>query len=86
VKIIMKTNIKYFCIILILLNPLTELTAAVDIPAGYLSSYSLNSAGTTYNLLGNISANGTAFSVAANNITLALRHIIWVLFYNIKII
>jgi lysophospholipase L1-like esterase len=66
----MKINIKHFCIMLILLNPLIGLTAAVDIPAGYLSSYSLNSAGTTYNLLGNISANGTAFSVAANNITL----------------
>lgn len=55
---------------LILLNALTGLAAAVDITAGFVSSYSLNSAGTTYDLLGNISANGTAFNVAANNITL----------------
>jgi len=47
---------------------LTGTASAVDIPAGYVSGYSLNSAGTTYVLKGDILANTTAFSVAANNI------------------
>ncbi len=44
--------------------------SAVDVPAGYVSTYKLNSPGTTYVLTGNISANTTAFSVAANDIVL----------------
>ncbi|WP_422543183.1 PKD domain-containing protein [Methanosarcina sp.] len=47
---------------------LTGTASAVDIPAGYVSGYSLNSAGTTYILRGNILANTTAFSIEANDI------------------
>ena len=47
---------------------LTGTASAVDIPAGYVSGYSLNSAGTTYVLTENVLANTTAFSVAANDI------------------
>lgn len=51
-----------------LLVCLTGTASAVDIPAGYVSGYSLNSAGTTYVLTGNILANTAGFSVAANDI------------------
>ena len=47
---------------------MTGTALAVDIPAGYVSGYSLNSVGTTYVLKGDILANTTAFSVEANDI------------------
>lgn len=47
---------------------LTGTASAVEIPAGHISDYSLNSSGTTYVLTGNISADTTAFSVTANDI------------------
>lgn len=49
---------------------ITGTASAVDIPSGYISGYSLNSAGMTYVLTGNISASTNAFSVAANDIVL----------------
>lgn len=59
-----------FWLLVFLLVCLTGTASAVDIPAGYVSDYSLNSAGTTYVLKGNILATKTAFSVAANDIVL----------------
>lgn len=47
---------------------LTGTASAINIPAGYVSDYSLNSPGATYVLTGNILANTNAFSVTANNI------------------
>ncbi|MGB9928532.1 MAG: PKD domain-containing protein [Methanosarcina sp.] len=41
---------------------------AVDVPAGYVSGYKLDSEGTTYVLKGDVLANTTAFSIEANNI------------------
>lgn len=55
---------------LFLIVCLTGTASAVDIPAGYVSGYSLNSAGTTYVLTGNILANTTAFSIEANDVVL----------------
>lgn len=57
-----------FLLFIFLLVCLTGTASAVDIPAGYVSDYSLNSPGTTYVLTGNISADTNAFSVAANDI------------------
>jgi len=57
-----------FLLFIFLLVCLTVTASAVDIPAGYVSGYSLNSAGTTYVLTENVLANTTAFSVAANDI------------------
>ena len=57
-----------FILFVFLLVCLTGSASAVDIPAGYVSGYSLNSAGTTYVLTGNILANTAGFSVAANDI------------------
>jgi parallel beta-helix repeat protein len=59
-----------FLLFVLLLVCLTGTASAVDIPAGYVSGYSLNSAGTTYVLKGDILAKTTAFSVAANDIVL----------------
>jgi len=50
-----------------LLLCLTGTASAIEIPAGRISDYSLNSSG-TYVLTGNISADATAFSVEANDI------------------
>lgn len=59
-----------FLLCLFLLVCLTGTALAVNIPGGHVSGYSLNSPGTTYVLSGNILANTSAFSVAANNIVL----------------
>jgi len=59
-----------FRLFLFLLVCVTGTASAVDIPSGHISGYSLNSAGTTYVLTGNILANTNAFSVAANDIVL----------------
>ena len=47
---------------------LVNVASAAEIPSGYVSSYTLNSAGTTYTLTGDIKSNTSAFVVAANNI------------------
>ena len=50
-----------FLLFIFLFLCLTGTASAVDIPAGYVSGYSLNSAGTTYVLTENVLANTTAF-------------------------
>jgi parallel beta-helix repeat protein len=63
-------KLKLFLLLAFLLVCLTGTASAVNIPAGYVSDYSLNSAGTTYVLTGDILANTNAFSIAANYIVL----------------
>lgn len=59
---------KFSLLYLFLLVCLTGTASAVNIPAGHVSDYSLNSPETTYVLMGDISANTNAFSVTANDI------------------
>lgn len=44
-------------------------SATIEIPAGTVSSYSLNISGETYVLTGDVDASATAFSVDADNVT-----------------
>jgi parallel beta-helix repeat protein len=70
VTIPLRGSIMRFLLCLFLLVCLSGTALAANIPAGHVSGYNLNSAGTTYVLTGNILANTNAFSITANNVVL----------------
>lgn len=57
-------------ILLALFISLVQIGSAIDVSGGNISSYSMNSAGSTYDLKGDVTANTTAFVANANGVIL----------------